>query len=417
MSTRIPPYDIPEPTPLTKEELRASFARSHSLRTQLASTFRGQISIRGEPVFAKSITIFNDAAPLGGWMVTIPVDVQDVSTVVKFCNVHDLSPSIKSGGFATAGWAIQGQVVIDTSLLDHVKLVVLEHVPNSAAALLAPDLSPLTVPPKRNPASYDPSCLAASPTASTSYSGPSALASSPPAPVPVTGVAAISPVTDPPHSSSIPQSATGSIAELMVEQQLYSTVQQQSALPSISKSDSSQDIDPQDAINNALKRKYRELDDASLNAYHLQDSSLASSVQRKTDPSNDPCPDADAISPSMQHGRSHESGADADSESSFASSAHDGQENALEADHKPSGSISAGGVATSRSDFLHASEPRDSAPLYPTGSQDSVVPSSATVPAKVWVDRQLEVTGNASDSPGGSNAGSNGTGSSSSTLR
>ena len=34
MSTRIPPYDIPEPTPLTKQQVRDKYARFESLRAR-----------------------------------------------------------------------------------------------------------------------------------------------------------------------------------------------------------------------------------------------------------------------------------------------------------------------------------------------------------------------------------------------
>ncbi|CBQ69282.1 conserved hypothetical protein [Sporisorium reilianum SRZ2] len=432
MTTRIPPYDIPEPTPLTKEQVRQKYARFESLRAQLAPDFRGQLAIRGEPAFAKSITIFNDAAPLGGWMVALPLDVHDVSTVVKFCAAHKLSPSIKSGGFATAGWAIQGQVVIDTSLMDHVKLVVPKHPPSSNAAAAmqqGPHSSPLTVPAVGPPTSYNPTGMCA-----TASDG-SASSSSQPVPSPPSATsasAAMAPITAHTNADSITfQSESVGAADQLVMQQINdpaaTPIQDQATKNDMSKSESSEDIDPQDAAKNALKRKARDSDqDQAYAAQSLAaaDGVAASSSRRRIDSLQAP-DDADTKSSFMHHGRSHESGADADSESSYASSAHgDPQDQAAHnndsrADRLESSTAdlhdSTRSVAASRSDFLNASEPRDAAPMYATsGSASSSVKGATPNPAKAWVDRQLDLSGNASDSPGGgSNSGSNGGGSSS----
>ena len=440
MSTRIPPYDIPEPTPLTKQQVRDKYARFESLRAQLATTFRGHIAIRGEPAFAKSITIFNDAAPLGGWMVTLPVDVHDISSVVKFCAAHRLSPSIKSGGFATAGWAIQGEVVIDTSLMDDVRLVVPKHIPSDSAA--DTHSSPLTVPAAGPTASYNPTgmCANGSEAASSSSIASSSQSSAtnglvPPA-LASAASAAIDPITAQSNANSITlQSGSVSAADELVKQQIHNPsatpIQDQATMQSISKSESSEDIDPQDAVKNALKRKARESDDAFVGSSDVTAASLAASATRRRTESSDASyaaalqDDSDIKSQFMQHGRSHESGADADSESSYASSTHHDQDEDNAPTHQQEHGLASNGnapelsgreAAASRSEFLTASEPRDTAPLYPTsgsGSTSSSLPSNAPVPAKVWVDRQLDLSGNASDSPGGSNSGSNGGASSS----
>lgn len=426
MTTRIPPYDIAEPTPLTKQEVRDKYARFESLRAELAVHFRGQIAIRGEAVFAKSVTIFNDAAPLGGWMVAIPIDVYDISTVVKFCAAHRLSPSIKSGGFATAGWAIQGEVVIDTSLMDDVKLVVPKHLPSdSATAMQRVDSSPLTVPAVGLSAAYNPTGMCA--VGSDSLSSPSEASSSQPianlAPA-SSASAAIDPITAQENADSIVlQSDSVGAADRLVKQQIHSTwatpIQDHVTKPRISKDASSEDMDPQDPVKNALKRKTRASDEALLGSSDL---ATAGPSRRKTDPNED----GNVKAEYMQHGRSHESGADADSESSGASSTrgrNGRDEDAAEDRHRSDSSgepshsnDNTRSVAASRSDFLDASEPRDSAPLYPTsgsGPSSSDQPRATPVPAKVWVDRQLDLSGNASDSPTGSNSGSNGGGSSS----
>ncbi|KAJ1025224.1 hypothetical protein NDA16_002728 [Ustilago loliicola] len=473
MTTRIPPYDIPEPTPMTKQEIRDKYARFESLRAQLATTFRGQIAIRGEPLFAKSITIFNDAAPSGGWMVTMPVDVQDISAVVKFCATHDLSPSIKSGGFATAGWAIQGEVVIDTGLMDDVKLVVPKPLPSQLGG--APDSSPLTVPAAGLATSYHPTGLCAngsdvasgSSSASSSQQMPTAAAApatslasgfAAPPPPPSAASAAIDPITAQASSNSITlQSDSVGAADRLTTQQIHNPfatpIQDEATMPKTFKDESFEDIDPQDAAKNALKRKARESNEAFLaTASDIDDANFSgsrytSTAKRRTDDSNVSYPalqdaashvksQSQSQSQSMQQGRSHESGADADSESSYASSAHQDQDQDRENNdeqHREQRHTAAAasitnsdirGVAASRSDFLDASEPRDTAPLYPnaggsgsgsgSASESSSLPLVASVPAKIWVDRQLDLSGNASDSAGGgSNSGSNGGGSSS----
>ncbi|KAJ1019504.1 hypothetical protein NDA18_005986 [Ustilago nuda] len=407
MTDRIPPYDILEPTPMAKQVVRDKYAHFESLRAQLATIFRGQIAIRGEPLFAKSITIFNDAAPLGGWMVTMPVDVQDVSALVKFCATHRLSPSIKSGGFATAGWAIQDEVVIDTSLMHDIKLVVPNSIPSRVGAGAVPDSSPLTVPSTGLATSYQPSnlCLNRSDAAS--------------------------------RSDSVLRAAD----QLTIQQNHNSSatpLQDPATMSKNFKDDSSEDVDPQDAPKNALKRKPRESDDAYLATLSDVDnanfsaSQYTSTPKRRTEDSNllypalqDATNHAKSRSQSIQQDQSHECGADADSESSYASSTHqhqDQRDNDNEQEREQPSNADASSltnsdvrrVAASRSDFLDASEPRDTAPLYPTARSSSSLPSVAPLPAKIRVDRQPDLSGNASDSSGGaSNSGSNSGGSSS----
>ncbi|CCF51058.1 hypothetical protein NDA10_003953 [Ustilago hordei] len=456
MTDRIPPYDIPEPTPMAKQDVRDKYARFESLRAQLATIFRGQIAIRGEPLFAKSITIFNDAAPLGGWMVTMPVDVQDVSALVKFCATHRLSPSIKSGGFATAGWAIQGEVVIDTSLMHDIKLVVPNSIPSRVGAGAVPDSSPLTVPSTGLATSYQPSnlCLNRSDAASRSSSASSSqqqppLAASASSPTSAFAVpppsAAIDPITAQADSNSITlqsDSVLRAADQLTIQQNHNSSatpLQDPATMSKNFKDDSSEDVDPQDAPKNALKRKPRESDDAYLATLSDVDnanfsaSQYTSTPKRRTEDSNllyptlqDATNDAKSRSQSMQQDQSHECGADADSESSYASSTHQHQDQERDNDNEqereqPSNAAASSltnsdvrRVAASRSDFLDASEPPDTAPLYPTARSSSSLPSVAPLPAKIWVDRQPDLSGNASDSPGGgSNSGSNSGGSSS----
>ncbi|THG99243.1 hypothetical protein EW026_g3081 [Hermanssonia centrifuga] len=55
-------------------------------------------------------------------MVVSPLDAEDVSKVVKFCLKHNLSPSVKAGGYGIAGWSVAGDVIIDMSLIRHVDI-------------------------------------------------------------------------------------------------------------------------------------------------------------------------------------------------------------------------------------------------------------------------------------------------------
>lgn len=433
MTTRTPSYDIPEPTPLTKDEIRDKYARFESLRAQLATAFRGQIAIRGEPVFAKSVTIFNDAAPLGAWMVTLPVDVHDVSTAVKFCAEHRISPSVKSGGFATAGWSIQGEVVIDTSLMDDVKLVVPKH--RSTVNTAGTNSSPLTVPAVGlAAATYNPAANwangsdAASASSDASVSQLAADDAGVPRPVSEASAAIDHLTAHANNDSTTVQSESVGAADNLVHRQLHNPsavpIQEQGAVHSRSKSEFSENVDPGDAATIALKRKVRGSDEALVASSDSPAANLdASATKRRADRNDTSYPGSQEESVvkslTMQQGRSHESGADADSESSYASSTHQDQNrnhddgiersNNLARSERPTDSNdNVHDIAASRSDFLDASEPRDAAPLYPvhgSGSDSTSFPGNMPVPAKVWVDRQLEILGNVSDSPGGSGSG------------
>lgn len=46
----------------------------------------------------------------------------DLSRIVLFCTKHNLSPSVKAGGYGTAGWAIGGDIIIDLSKLVEVDI-------------------------------------------------------------------------------------------------------------------------------------------------------------------------------------------------------------------------------------------------------------------------------------------------------
>lgn len=52
------------------------------------------------------------------------VDLTRFCRIVLFCSKHSLSPSVKAGGYGTAGWAIGGDIIIDVSKLIEVDIEV-----------------------------------------------------------------------------------------------------------------------------------------------------------------------------------------------------------------------------------------------------------------------------------------------------
>ncbi|KAF5387248.1 hypothetical protein D9757_006855 [Collybiopsis confluens] len=83
--------------------------------TELAATIRGQIFPKGDSNFVEYTTMFNGNVVPNGQVVVCPLDAEDVSKIVLFCRKHSLSPSVKAGGFGTAGWAVGGDVIMDMS--------------------------------------------------------------------------------------------------------------------------------------------------------------------------------------------------------------------------------------------------------------------------------------------------------------
>lgn len=77
--------------------------------------------------FTQSTTLFNSAAPLAAWLVVRPKDAEDVVKTIRFCIEKKLSPSIRSGGFSTAGWSIQGDVVLDMRSMNRINTLPLSE--------------------------------------------------------------------------------------------------------------------------------------------------------------------------------------------------------------------------------------------------------------------------------------------------
>jgi hypothetical protein len=77
--------------------------------------------------------MFNGNVKTPAQVVVCPLNPEDVSKlvhsifrscpfllvfrIVLFCSKHSLSPSVKAGGYGTAGWAVNGDIIIDLSRL------------------------------------------------------------------------------------------------------------------------------------------------------------------------------------------------------------------------------------------------------------------------------------------------------------
>lgn len=67
--------------------------------------------------FAERSRTFNGKLVCLSRALVSPLDAKDVSAAVRFCTKHGLSPSVKAGGYATAGWSVAGDVIIDLSMM------------------------------------------------------------------------------------------------------------------------------------------------------------------------------------------------------------------------------------------------------------------------------------------------------------
>ncbi|KAG6853666.1 hypothetical protein C0991_002464 [Blastosporella zonata] len=92
------------------------------LYEELGSSIRGEVFVRDEAGFDDYSTIFNGNVKSMSKAVAVPLDASDTSKIVLFCVKHGLSPSIKAGGYGTAGWAIGGDVIVDLSKLVEVDI-------------------------------------------------------------------------------------------------------------------------------------------------------------------------------------------------------------------------------------------------------------------------------------------------------
>ncbi|CUA67124.1 Titin [Rhizoctonia solani] len=95
---------------------------SDILLDQLRAAVKGAVYRREDSGFVRHSQLFNAVICSPAKLLVRPLDAYDVSEVVKFCNKHGLSPSAKSGGYGTHGWAVEGDVIIDMRLISQIKI-------------------------------------------------------------------------------------------------------------------------------------------------------------------------------------------------------------------------------------------------------------------------------------------------------
>ncbi|KAL5638537.1 hypothetical protein ACGC1H_005271 [Rhizoctonia solani] len=95
---------------------------SDALLDELRGAVKGAVYRREDSGFVRHTQLFNAVICSPAKLLVRPLDAYDVSEVVKFCKKHGLSPSAKSGGYGTHGWAVEGDVVIDMRLIAQIKI-------------------------------------------------------------------------------------------------------------------------------------------------------------------------------------------------------------------------------------------------------------------------------------------------------
>ncbi|KAI0302441.1 hypothetical protein B0F90DRAFT_1714787 [Multifurca ochricompacta] len=89
---------------------------------ELSTNIRGEVYRRGDNRFHEHTRLFNGNVLNTSRAVALPLDAQDVSRIIIFCIKHGLSPSVKAGGYGTAGWAINGDIIIDLSRIQDIDI-------------------------------------------------------------------------------------------------------------------------------------------------------------------------------------------------------------------------------------------------------------------------------------------------------
>ncbi|KAH9922113.1 uncharacterized protein B0H18DRAFT_527594 [Fomitopsis serialis] len=88
-----------------------------ALCDELRAAVRGPVYARSTMEFGERAKTFNGKITCLSKALVSPLDAQDVSAIVLFCRKHGLSPSVKAGGYATAGWSIAGDVIVDLGMM------------------------------------------------------------------------------------------------------------------------------------------------------------------------------------------------------------------------------------------------------------------------------------------------------------
>ncbi|KIJ66117.1 hypothetical protein HYDPIDRAFT_87457 [Hydnomerulius pinastri MD-312] len=92
------------------------------LYAEISAALRGDVYLRDDPSFLDYSRMFNGDVKVAALAVVCPLDAQDVSRVILFCQKHALSLSVKAGGYGTAGWAVGGDIVLDLSRITQIEI-------------------------------------------------------------------------------------------------------------------------------------------------------------------------------------------------------------------------------------------------------------------------------------------------------
>ncbi|KAF8434316.1 hypothetical protein L210DRAFT_3553604 [Boletus edulis BED1] len=93
-----------------------------NLYDNLTAAIRGDVYLPTDPNFADYSRMFNGDVKVAAMAVACPLDAQDISQIITFCQRHTLSVSIKAGGYGTAGWAVGGDIIVDLSRIVHAEI-------------------------------------------------------------------------------------------------------------------------------------------------------------------------------------------------------------------------------------------------------------------------------------------------------
>ncbi|KAH7883348.1 hypothetical protein F5I97DRAFT_229261 [Phlebopus sp. FC_14] len=95
---------------------------SQNLHLELSAALRGDVYLRDDPKFRDHSKMFNGDVRVAALAVACPLDAQDVSAIILFCKKHLLSPSIKAGGYGTAGWAVGGDIIVNLHRITQIEI-------------------------------------------------------------------------------------------------------------------------------------------------------------------------------------------------------------------------------------------------------------------------------------------------------
>ncbi|KAH9889303.1 hypothetical protein C8Q73DRAFT_707067 [Cubamyces lactineus] len=129
--------------PALPPSLKLVPAISDALFHELASSVKGPVLRPADPQYFERSRTFNGKLNSLSRLLVSPLDAQDVSTTVKFCVKHGLSPSVRAGGYGIAGWAVAGDVIIDMSMITDIDIEPPRPVPEGGDQAGVPDWTPL----------------------------------------------------------------------------------------------------------------------------------------------------------------------------------------------------------------------------------------------------------------------------------